>query len=106
MIAVTTQLPVFLLAMMAVGVGGAFVGTAPGAVVGDVMDGRGGRVVAVFQMSSDLGAITGPLVAGFLADKVSFGSAFTATAVVLFIALAMSLRMLETAPTTTSRTVT
>ncbi len=104
--AATTWLPAFLLAMTAVGVGGAFIGTAPGAVVGDVMRGRGGRVVAVFQMSSDLGAITGPLVAGFLADKVSFGSAFTATAVVLFIALAMSLRMLETAPTTTSRTVT
>ena len=62
--------------MTAIGVGGAFVGTAPGAVVGDIMHGRGGRVVAVFQMASDAGAILGPLVAGLLADQVSFGAAF------------------------------
>ena len=58
--------------MTATGVGAAFVGTAPGAVVGDIMHGRGGRVVAVFQMASDAGAILGPLAAGLLADQVSF----------------------------------
>jgi MFS family permease len=92
----STQLPVFLVAMVALGVGGAFVGTAPGAVVGDVMEGRGGRVVAVFQMSSDLGAITGPLAAGVLADSVSFGAGFGACGIVLLFAAWMSARMPET----------
>ncbi|MDQ3307520.1 MAG: MFS transporter, partial [Actinomycetota bacterium] len=77
------------------GVGGAFLGTAPGAVVGDIMRGRGGRVVAVFQMSSDLGAITGPLAAGWLADSVSFGSAFLLSALVLFVAMGAAIRMPE-----------
>ncbi|MGI8435083.1 MAG: MFS transporter [Nocardioidaceae bacterium] len=95
-LAVAESLPVFLAAMTAVGVGGAFVGTAPGAVVGDIMQGRGGKVVAVFQMSSDGGAITGPLLAGWLADTVSFSAAFAASAIVLLVALLLALRMPET----------
>lgn len=95
-LALSTALPVFLVAMTAIGVGGAFVGTAPGAVVGDIMKGRGGRVVAAFQMASDLGAITGPLAAGWLADNVSFASAFFMSAAVLLGAMVMSLRMPET----------
>jgi len=95
-IAVSTSLPVYLIAMVALGAGGAYVGTAPGAVVGDVMRGRGGRVVAVFQMSSDAGAITGPLVAGYLADTVSFGAGFGACAIVLLVAAVMAFRMPET----------
>lgn len=92
----SSELPVFLVSMIALGVGGAFVGTAPGAVVGDVMEGRGGRVVAVFQMASDAGAISGPLLAGFLADSVSFGAGFGACAIVLLFAAWMSARMPET----------
>ncbi|MBA2774908.1 MAG: MFS transporter [Nocardioidaceae bacterium] len=95
-LALSTALPVFLVAMTAIGVGGAFVGTAPGAVVGDIMKGRGGRVVAAFQMASDLGAITGPLAAGWLADNVSFAAAFFMSASVLLAAMVMSLRMPET----------
>lgn len=95
-LAVTTALPVFLFSMVASGVGGAFIGTAPGAVVGDVMRGRGGKVVAVFQMSSDAGAIIGPLVAGWLADAISFNAAFAASAAVLFAATWTSWRMPET----------
>ena len=62
------------------------------------MTGRGGRVVAVFQMASDLGAITGPLVAGLLADHVSFGAAFAVSAAVMLAAAVMSMRMPETLP--------
>ncbi|MBA2715508.1 MAG: MFS transporter [Propionibacteriales bacterium] len=98
-LALTTSLPLFLAAMTAMGVGGAFIGTAPGAVVGDIMHGRGGRVVAVFQMASDAGAITGPLAAGWLADQLSFTAAFAACAVVLFVGTAMALRMPETLQT-------
>ena len=90
------SLPLFLVAMTALGVGGAFVSTAPGAVVGDIMRGRGGKVVAVFQMASDAGTITGPLAAGWLADQVSFSAAFVACAVVVFAAMFAALRMPET----------
>jgi MFS family permease len=96
LVAVTTALWLYLVAMLMFGAGSAVMGSAPGAVVGDVMRGRGGKVVAVFQMSSDLGAIVGPLAAGLLADTLSFGAAFALTAAVLFAGVAMSVRMPET----------
>jgi len=94
--ALARSLPLFLVAMSALGVGGAFVSTAPGAVVGDIMRGRGGKVVAVFQMAADAGTITGPLAAGWLADQVSFAAAFAACAVVVFAAMVTAVRMPET----------
>lgn len=96
----------FLVAMVALGVGGAFVSTAPGAVVGDIMRGRGGKVVAIFQMASDAGTITGPILAGLLADQVSFEASFAACAVVVFGAMVFAIRMPETlagAPSTSLR---
>lgn len=97
LLAVSSALPLYLVAMASIGFGGAFVGTAPGAVVGDVMGGRGGgRVVAVFQMASDAGAISGPLAAGWLADTASFGAAFASCAVVMLAATLVALRMPET----------
>jgi MFS family permease len=97
-IAINESRLAYLLAMTATGVGAAFVGTAPGAVVGDIMHGRGGRVVAVFQMSADAGAILGPLAAGLLADQVSFSAAFALCSVILLAATVLSVRMPETLP--------
>jgi MFS family permease len=96
LLAFSAELPVFLVSMTATGIGAAFIGTAPGAVVGDIMRGRSGRVVAVFQMASDAGSISGPLVAGALTDTISYGAAFAACSVVLFLATGLSLRMPET----------
>lgn len=96
LVAFSGALWLYLVAMLMFGAGSAVMGSAPGAVVGDVMQGRGGKVVAVFQMSSDLGAIVGPLAAGLLADTRSFGAAFALTAAVLFAGVAMSVRMPET----------
>ena len=95
-LAFDTGLPAFLVTMTALGAGGAFVSTAPGAVVGDLMRGRGGKVVAVFQMSADAGTITGPLAAGWLADQISFRAAFVACALVVFAAMILAVRMPET----------
>jgi MFS family permease len=89
-------LPVFLVSMLAVGVAASFLSTGPVAVVGDLMKERSGRVVAVFSMSSDLGAITGPILAGFLADQLSYGAAFVACAVILVLGGAVAVRMPET----------
>jgi MFS family permease len=59
----------FYSAMVAMGVGAAFLGGAPSAVVGDIVDGKkGGPVVATYQMMSDLGIVAGPLLFGYLAD--------------------------------------
>jgi MFS transporter, DHA1 family, multidrug resistance protein len=76
-------LPVYVVAMALFGAGAAFLSVAPSAAVGDVVSGRGGTVIAAFQMSSDLGAVAGPLVAGWLSDTYSFGAAFGVTAGVL-----------------------
>jgi len=74
-------------------VAAAFMGTAPAAAVGDVAGTSGGRPVAVFSMFSDFGAIIGPLVAGFLADTVSYPVAFAVGAVFFVGASAYALRM-------------
>lgn len=96
LLAFSTSLPLYLLAMLLFGVGSAYLGTAPPAVVGDVMRGRGGRVVAVFQMASDAGAILGPLAAGALASNLSYGWAWGVTAGVLMLGVLLSFRMPET----------
>lgn len=96
LLAATTSLVAYVLAMVLFGVGSAFLGVAPAAVVGDVVQGRGGTVVAAFQMASDLGAIVGPLVAGALADSYSFGAAWGASAGVLVLGLLAGLAMPET----------
>jgi MFS family permease len=86
----------FLVAMAAYGVGAALLGTAPAAVVGDVVGSRGGTVVAVSQMASDAGAIVGPLVAGLLAQTGSFTLAFAVTAGVVAAGAVVSATMPET----------
>jgi len=87
----------FLLAMAIQGVSAAFLGSAPAAVVGDIMGGRkGGIVVATFQMMSDLGAVVGPLVAGFLVDSFDFDWAFAAGAGLSLLAVILVLLMPET----------
>jgi MFS family permease len=75
------------------GVASAFLGTAPAAAVGDVAASRGGTAVAVFSMCADIGAIVGPLVAGLLADTLSYPAAFGAGAALMLVAAALSWRM-------------
>lgn len=87
----------FLVAMGIQGFGGAFMGSAPSALVGDIMGGRkGGIVIATFQMMSDVGAILGPLVAGVLVDAFDFDWAFAAGAALALIPIVLVLRMRET----------
>ncbi|MCX6432700.1 MAG: MFS transporter [Actinobacteria bacterium] len=87
----------FLLAMAVQGVAAAFLGSAPAAVVGDVMAGRkGGIVVATFQMMSDVGAVAGPLVAGLLIDGFDFDWAFAAGAALSLVAVVLVFLMPET----------
>lgn len=90
---------VFLLAMAVLGVGTAFLGSAPAAAVGDVIgQQRGGVVVAAFQMIADVGAIAGPLLAGLLADTAGYHWAFATGLAVTLLALVFALLMPETKP--------
>jgi MFS family permease len=76
--------PVSLLLWTAVfAAGGSVLGVAPAAIVGDVVEGKGGTAVAVWQMASDLGSVLGPLLAGFLIDRGSFGTALVVSALVV-----------------------
>ena len=87
----------FLASMAVQGYGSAFLGSAPSATVGDIMEGRkGGIVVATFQMMSDLGAVVGPLLAGLLVDAYDFDWAFAAGAALAVIPIILVLRMPET----------
>jgi MFS family permease len=83
----------FLLSMAGIGLAASLLGSAPAALVGDVTTARGGRVVAVFQMSADLGAIAGPLIAGWLTDVASFQTAFAASTAVLAAGLMTALAL-------------
>jgi MFS family permease len=75
------------------GVASAFLGTAPAAAVGDAAGSHGGTAVALFSMCSDIGAIIGPLVAGLLADTLSYPAAFGVGAALMLVAAALSWRM-------------
>ena len=86
----------YLLAMATFGVGSAFLGTASTAVVGDVIHGRGGTAISVFQMASDLGAVVGPLMAGWLSDMSSYSMAFAASAGVAGVGVVLAATMPET----------
>jgi MFS family permease len=84
---------VLIVVLSLYGVASAFLGTAPPAAVGDAAGSRSGTAVAVFSMCSDIGAIIGPLVAGLLADVLSYPAAFGVGAVLMLVAAALSWRM-------------
>ena len=90
------SMPLFYIGMVIYGVGGAFMGTAPASIVGDLFGGKGGKVIAVFQMAGDAGMIVSPLVLGFLRDRYSFSTAFEATAAIYLIAVVLASRIPET----------
>ncbi len=86
--------PVTLLVSMAVfGAGGALLGVAPAAIVGDVLEGKGGTAVAVWQMASDAGSVLGPLAAGLLIDRASFQTALLVSAAVVLVCALLGLRV-------------
>lgn len=96
LLALSGTVAAYLVAMVLFGAGFGLLSPSTGAVLGDVVAGRGGTVVAAFQMSSDIGAVTGPLVAGWLADTVSYAAAFGSCVVVLGVGLLLAARMPET----------
>lgn len=74
----------FIICSLIAGFGAGTLGPAQQASVSDVIGtGRnGGKALAGFQMCQDLGSIIGPLIAGVLADAISFKLAFNLSALV------------------------
>lgn len=84
----TGDLGWFLAASAVAGIGSGLLGPAQQAAVADVIGNKrsGGRVLAAYQMTSDVGAIAGPVLAGVLADQLGYGWAFGVTGGVLVLA--------------------
>jgi MFS family permease len=97
-------LPGYLVALVLLGLGSGLLDVAPAAVVGDISAGRGGTVVAAYQMSGDAGVVAGPVIAGRIADVASYGVAFGATSGVLGAAAVLALIAPETRTRVTART--
>jgi MFS family permease len=100
LLAFGTSLVLTLVAMAVFGAGSAFLGSAPGALVGDVAGRRSGTAVAVFNMANDLGAVTGPILAGWLIDAGSYPAVFGTAAAVVVLAGILGLRLPGGAPHT------
>ncbi|MCU1589962.1 MAG: transporter [Frankiales bacterium] len=92
-LALVTGPVTLLLAMTVFAAGAAVLGVAPAAIVGDVVAGRGGTAVAVWQMASDLGSVIGPLAAGLLIDHGSFGVALFVSGAVVAVCTLMGVRV-------------
>lgn len=90
----------FLVLCLVAGLGSGLVNPPLNAAVADVVGdrGRGGPVLAGFQMAADLGAIVGPLLAGLLAEGLGYGPAFAVTGALVLVAMLVWLRAPETLP--------
>jgi MFS family permease len=65
-------------------------------MIGDIMSGRGGSLVAAYQMAGDTGSVTGPVAAGFLVDTFSYAAAFGLAAATLGVAAVLGVFAPET----------
>jgi MFS family permease len=86
----------YLLAMAVLGFGGAFISITPASIVGDVIKGKGGKVIAIFQMAGDAGMMVGPIIIGAVSDFYSYRTAFGLSAAIFVIALVLVYQIPET----------
>jgi MFS family permease len=86
----------YLAALAVLGLGSGLLDVGPSAMLGDILRGEGGMVVASYQMAGDIGTVTGPVTAGYLVDVASYGAAFGLAAAVLGLAAMLGLSAPET----------
>jgi len=87
---------VFLLSMFIGAFGSAFLSTTPSAIVGDVLKGKSGQVIALYQMSGDAGAMVAPVVLGFIADHYGFRATFALSALIVALVIVVATKLPET----------
>jgi MFS family permease len=85
----------YFAAMIVMGLGAGFAASA-GAIVGDVIKGKSGKVYAFWQMSGDAGMMVGPLLLGFISDYFSYRAAIGLSAAVFSLAILAAIRIPET----------
>ena len=71
MLALLPTLAGCLAGLAITGLGSGLLDVAPAAMIGDLLRGRGGTLVASYQMAGDAGSVTGPVGAGLLVDGKS-----------------------------------
>jgi len=96
MLALVPGLGGYLAALAVFGLGSGLLDVGPAAMLGDILGGQGGTVVAAYQMAGDIGSVTGPVSAGYLVDAASYGAAFGLAAGVLGLAAVLGLFAPET----------
>jgi MFS family permease len=90
-----TNIYFYFAAMIVMGLGAGFAASA-GAIVGDVIKGKSGKVYAFWQMSGDAGMMVGPVLLGFISDYFSYRAAIAVSAAVFSLAIIAALRIPET----------
>ncbi|MEU3275452.1 MFS transporter [Saccharomonospora sp. NPDC006951] len=100
LLGVTSNPWLFLVAALIAGAGSGSLNPAHNAAVADVLGAkaRGGSVLAGFQMAADVGAVVGPLVAGAVAEKMSYAAAFGLTGGIAAIGFVLWVLAKETLP--------
>jgi MFS family permease len=96
LVLVGTVKPWMFLLSMVIGAFGSIFLASTAAIVGDVMKGKGGQVIAVFQMSGDAGAMIAPIALGFIADHYGYRPAFAVSAALMFFAFFVATKLPET----------
>ena len=86
----------YLTALAVLGLGSGLLDVGPAAMLGDILKGQGGTVVATYQMAGDAGTVAGPVTAGYLVDTISYGAAFGLAAGVLGVAAVLGFFAPET----------
>lgn len=91
----STNIYMYIGAMIVMGLGAGFAASA-GAIVGDVIKGKSGKVYAFWQMSGDAGMMVGPVLLGFVSDHFSYRTAIGVSAAVFSLAILTAIRIPET----------
>ena len=93
---VTVQAWIFFPAMIFSGIAGAYLSTVPGSLVGDVLKGKGGQVIALMQMSGDFAAMVAPVLLGAISDAGGFRPAFLLATILMALVVLVTTRIPET----------
>ena len=95
LLTLSTNVTFYLVSMLVLGLGAGFA-TSAGAIVGDVIKGKSGKVYAFWQMAGDAGMMVGPLLLGVVADLFTYRTAVLVSALVFSLAILIAIRIPET----------
>ncbi|MFM1789462.1 MAG: hypothetical protein RLZZ12_811 [Actinomycetota bacterium] len=95
LLTLSTNVTFYLISMLVLGFGAGFA-TSAGAIVGDVIKGKSGKVYAFWQMAGDAGMMVGPLILGVAADLFTYRTAVLVSAIVFSLAILIAIKIPET----------